>query len=197
MKHNKTLLYLTPLMKYYGPEFVRTINQITAQGWYAKDILYPDNDARLFMVANIAKTNTDLFNQKLNFLKDKVYFETDYPFDVFDQTMYHTLVFKLPIRFKGAYQKFLNSKYSQMMDELTVEKFFSYSNQKNTKVRARYYKAYNVLTKNDDFRKEFESMLNSYCVHTEGSPIVLEEDCELDYLINEKEEFLNLNYECT
>lgn len=195
MRHNKTLLYLTPLMKYYGPEFVNTINSLSANGWYAKDILYPNNDARLFVTVNIDKTNTNSFNQKLSFLKDKVYFEADYPYDLFDQTMIHVLVMKLPIRFRGAYQHFLNSKYSQMFNDLTIEKFFSYNNQKNTKVKARYYKAYNVLTQNDDFRLEFEKMINSYSVHTEGSPIVLDHEAELDFLINPKEEFLN--YECT
>lgn len=120
--HNRTRLYINPVFKAYGNDFVNNIRKFStmASGIGDADV-YHDG---IFFLFNVERSNIR------SFLKDFIYFRRhhsyidDYLFGDLVYSKLHMLVLKLPPQYRNAKDAFVKGAYSQMYNEITIKKYF-------------------------------------------------------------------------
>jgi len=122
--NNKTFMFLVPILRYYGDNFINYINNIdrVAFGISQKGIDYK-NDRPIFILIN-SSFNTKFFNEFLQWIRTKSFYITDYIFGNANNSDYHMIVIKTPDVFKDAYDNFIIGKYSKMFDEKDINTYF-------------------------------------------------------------------------
>ena len=121
---NKTLQFLIPILKYYGETFSTYIDNINRVAFLIKmkDIEIDENELPIFIIYD-GKYKPSYTESFINYLKNTTIFINDFlhgnPYD-----RIRVLVIRFPEKYKNAYFKFKEGKYSEMYDEETINKYF-------------------------------------------------------------------------
>lgn len=188
----KTRQYLNPVLKLYGKDFLNEIKKLyTVRSGIGDMILEvklkKEYRQHLFLLINVDKTDPDVFQDVLDYLRDHSSYESDYPFDDIKEGNLHMIVVRVPKDTTNAVEQFRQSKYSKMYSPALIDKLF----QKTASVSD---VTYSVLKKDDQYRFIFESMINRRSkIQDENTRIILPEDAELDYLIEIDKEIFRID----
>lgn len=185
---NKSYLYLLPAFNLYPEEFTNKMKHLSICTVTIGDVFYKKQDQYQLLVLVNKKFSKDSFFDLVDwFIKNK-YMEGFYPFCLSHYT--YVLVFNIPKRAEKAYENFMYSKYSKMYEGI-VDKVIKFRDSDTKNQRALKKRIYNVLTKDPLYRTKFEAYINNIlCKDTEGSPIILDDDSELESQIIMSEEIL-------
>ena len=199
---NKTLTYLSPVLNYYGEEFMSMRKSLYATGVYMDDLLCQlKGEYYLFLLVNVQKTLrkgiVKDFNLVLKQLREHEAVAYDYPFGELFSGKLHVVVFKVPEKYYSAYSRimdYLNGrtkvvKYSRMYPPDEVEALF-------VRIYGEKNKAVKVFRQDPEYREQFENALNRIGIHAADNQgnvdwLILPEDAELEFLPQHKEELLN------
>jgi hypothetical protein len=183
--HNRTKVYLAPMLNYYGDTFRSLIRKLETTAVGIADILEKtDNKYCLYFLVNTKKDKLKVFDGVLHMLKSYSFFVKDYPFGEIFNNQLHMLVFEIPEELHGAYDAFLDSKYSKMLTTEQIDILFNRVYGKTAAVQ--------VMTKDPEYRVKFEERVNSLSATSEKSTwITLPEDAELDFVIQLEQEVFN------
>lgn len=121
--HNKTRLYLNPIFKAYGNEFVNRIRKFStvASGIGDGDMYYDD---AVFFLFNVDRSDIKGFVQDFTYFRRHYSYVDDYLFGDLIYSKLHMLVLRLPVKYRSAKDAFIRGAYSKMYDDFTVRKFF-------------------------------------------------------------------------
>jgi len=151
---NKTYIFLSHVMKEYGNVFFSNmINGLIACG-IGDSVYYNVKNSipkyNLFLLHKIKEGKTFLKRAK-----SLPCYVDDYPLDLNKECQYHMSVIQIPSKYHKAYDKFIESKYSEMYEQNDLNEL-KISNDK------RFIQVYYMLTKNDTYFEEFKKAVNDY-----------------------------------
>jgi len=178
---NRTLKYIAPLLRAYGKDFVSLLNKVRIKAFTIGDLKFSDSlSDYIFIIVSIE--NIKGFYALKNYLQKTDYYVDDYIFSL--KNKLHCMVINNP-RSK-AIDYFLSGRYSQMLSEEDINRFFL----KTVTVKGieRYTDVYSILTK----RKDYDNIFLDKIKRDFNSNIdKLEESTEYDYPPILGEEVLN------
>jgi hypothetical protein len=183
--HNYTRVYMAPLMNYYGEIFRMSMRKLEHTAVGIMDMLHKEDDKYcLYFLINTSSKKSRDFDEALNHLSSYNFFVRDYPFGEVFENRLHMLVFRIPDELQGAYDAFVESRYSKMLSQHHIDTLF----------RKIYgdTKAVKVMMKDKKYKEDFERSINSICIIDEKSTwITLPDDAELDFMLDLKHEIFN------
>lgn len=199
---NKTYKYLLPIINTYSKEFIHHYNTVSESllACGINDVKYElatmeKNTHLLFLIYDtngkfdpVKKMYKDLklsksnFNKYLSFVRSYTHYINDYYFDNVRGNR-HCVVFKVPTKYKQAYDKCLESKFSLMFTKSELTELKINPKTRSGKPDLRYL----VLTKDNSYRQQFEELVNK----TFDTNITLEQDVELDFPFIKGNEIFN------
>jgi hypothetical protein len=158
---NRTAMYLLPLMKAYGDEFLKNFSKVisTPKAFGIDDYKGPHYDNALYA----------LFKPNEHFLTiEKIRNHEAYLDDyVFSDPKYQVLVVRLP---REVIVNFLEGNYSKIINKVEIEKFYKKKVRKNGKEN--YTKVYSVVKKLPHQRQAFiNEVWEDFKSNIEGSVI--------------------------
>jgi hypothetical protein len=177
---NRTLKYILPLIKKYHDSLLITmLNSVGILAVGIGDMIYDSklikNQHVFVLIDN--KANPSIFNELIEYVMDKDYYEDDYPFDNLLTGRMQMVIFKLP---KDIIKEFLEGKYSKLYYYEDARDFILDDNTFNVLIKSKEHKA--------TFIKELQVEF--------GTTLTMEElgDRELDIPPKKPEEFFNYRY---
>jgi Fe-S cluster assembly iron-binding protein IscA len=177
---NRTLKYILPLIKKYHDNLLITmLNSVGILAVGIGDMIYDSklvkNQHVFVLIDN--KANPSIFNELIEYVMDKDYYEDDYPFDNLLTGRMQMVIFKLP---KDIIKEFLEGKYSKLYYYEDARDFILDDNTFNVLIKSKEHKA--------TFIKELQVEF--------GTTLTMEElgDRELDIPPKKPEEFFNYRY---
>lgn len=177
---NRTLKYILPLIKKYHDNLLITmLNSVGILAVGIGDMLYDSkqykNQHVFILIDN--KANPSIFNELIDYIMDKEYYEDDYSFDNIITGRMQMVILKLP---EDVIQQFLDGKYSKMYYYEDARDFIIDNN------------VYNVLIKSKEHKPTFIKELEIEF----GTTLTMEElgDRELDIPPKKSEEIFNYRY---
>ncbi len=199
---NKTYKYLLPIVNTYSKEFIYQYNMVSESllACGVNDVLYESainekNTHLLFLIYDVngkfdatkkmyhdLKIGKSTFNQYLSFVRNYTHYINDYYFDNIKGNR-HCVILKVPTKYKQAYDKCLESKFSLMFTKSELTELKINAKTRSGKPDLRYL----VLTKDNSYRQQFEQLVNE----TFDTNIRLEKDVELDFPFINKNEIFN------
>lgn len=208
---NKTARYILPIIESYSNEYKYQFREINP-GLLASaigDIKYDaakgkKTEYALFMLFDINgafDVNTrqhsqpilgrTKFNGFLKWVRNYTYYVDDYYFRELSETRADNkqnhlccVITKIPKRYHGAYDRFLESAYSKMYSEEDLRSLHILPNLADKRANP----IWSILTKDSAYKKEFERSVNAQF----GTNVVIQDDRELDIPIRKKDEWLNV-----
>jgi len=126
---NKTWRFLAPCLRDHGSEFVKKYNPAAKLALGIYDELL--SKARITTGRNIytvfdKKKNATAFRALMDYVRGQPFFKGDYcPDSDMINTYLHCLVIEIPEEYYDAYDKFLQSKYSEMYTPRQLKYLFS------------------------------------------------------------------------
>lgn len=207
---NKTAKYILPIVDTYSNEFKYQFKNVN-RGLLASaigDIKYDDAKGKvteyaLFLLYDIngafdANTRQHvepllgrtMFNQFLKYCRSYTYYLDDYYFRPFTDTPNFKeqhlccVITRVPKKYHGAYDKFLQSAYSRMYNEEDLKALHVVPVRADNKANP----IWKVLTKDASYKKEFERNVNDYY----GTNVVIDDDREFDLPIRKADEYFNV-----
>lgn len=174
---NRTRLYLTPIVNTYGKTLTARLNQTAILAWGLYDVLYLKAKGKselkhhLFVLqdpggkysANLERyinrtAGAKIYNAWLEYVRSTRYYVDDYVFEPLIKNDHHghMVMFQIPDRFRGAYDRFLEDKFSEMYNKNNLE---------DLKIRKKLPTGsesvvWKVLTKQEDYKEEFIEKIN-------------------------------------
>lgn len=171
---NKSYIYLFPLFKSLYRIQLPTIfrNKIKIAAIGIKDYLQPSFNNHIFICIDVLTTGRNNMEDILSNIQGFSLYETDYA--IYDN--YHMIVLKAEKKLLEALNKFKESKYSEMLDDI------------NPKIIYENKEICNILLKTPQAKKNFiEIIKGKYNIDDETiDEIVLN---EYDFKIDESENF--------
>jgi len=177
---NRTATYLLPLLKAYGPDFLKVYSKIISvpRAFAIDDTKGPHYENALYSVFK----PSEHFSAIEELRSHEAYLD-DY---VYTNPNFHVIVIRLP---RHVIAPFLEGNYSKLVNNVEVEKFYKKMIRKNMKEQ--YTKVYSVVKKLPHQRQKFiQQVWEDFGSNIEGSHIE-----EYDYPPILGQEILN--YECS
>lgn len=177
---NRSLKYLLPLTKKYHDDMLVTmLNSVGILAIGIGDMIYNSElfkHQHLFILID-NKANPTIFNELIEYIMDKDYYEDDYSYDNLLTGRMQMIIFKLP---KDTIDKFLQGKYSKLYYYEDARDFIIDDNTFNVLIKSKKHKP--------TFIKELEIEF--------GTTLTLEEigDRELDIPPKKEEELFNYKH---
>ncbi len=176
---NKTYLYLTPVISYYGKDLSIRLGKIFKHAIGIGDSIMPLNYVSNNTIFILFKT--DLVNVIMHdfiiWFRKQSYYVTDYAFDNIKTGNKHMIVLKIPNKYYQTMTNFKLGKYSGMYNQSEIKKFFKINS--NT---------FNVLTREKETLKKYVDEINrEWDTNFEYE----EWDAEIDHPPVSKEEVFN------
>ena len=177
---NRSLKYLLPLTKKYHDDMLVTmLNSVGILAVGIGDMIYDSccfkNQHIFILIDN--KANPTIFNELIEYIMDKDYYENDYSYDNLLTGRMQMIIFKLP---KDTIDKFLQGKYSKLYYYEDARDFIIDDSTFNVLIKSKKQKP--------TFIKELEIEF--------GTTLTLEEigDRELDIPPKKEEELFNYKH---
>lgn len=193
---NKTWAYIYPLLRLYGNDLIKYLNQFIKLGIGLGDTnLKYQFGKELYILLSIEDPNntnqnnllnTMNFNRFLNWLKDQDFYIRDYLYILRDRNKKHMIVLKIPENTmdKNSFDYFIDGKYSLMYNKDILNKVFNNSTWKHS---------YKVLTKDKSYIQTFVNIVNKdFDTNITVSDYI---NAELDYPPLIEEEIFNYKNE--
>ncbi len=177
---NRSLKYLLPLTKKYHDDMLVTmLNSVGILAIGIGDMVYNSElfkHQHLFILID-NKANPTIFNELIEYVMDKDYYEDDYSYDNLLTGRMQMIIFKLP---ENVIDKFLQGKYSKLYYYEDARDFIIDDSTFNVLIKSKKHKP--------TFIKELEIEF--------GTTLKLEEigDRELDIPPKKDEELFNYKY---
>jgi hypothetical protein len=192
---NRTRQYLYPIVKSYGPEFVRAVDSIFKVAVGIGDIIVNTcgihHEKHLFLLCD-AMFNPEQFQKSLTWLRDNVAYEDDYVFDMVHSGRLHMIVIKVPDIYYDTLVKFKKGEFSKMYSKEDIMKFFTYTGH-DKKQAELYDNIQKVLIHDHNYKVKFAKKIAEEFNIEEGYPAEeIEPEQEFEFPILTKEEFFNL-----
>lgn len=145
---NKTLMYLLPLIKVYGNEFISKFEQLKLKYCGIGDFNYDEEVGQnIFCVFEVA--NYRVFEKFEEYIRKQDFFVDSYIFSIKDNL--HCFVFKFP--YSNIIDKFLSGKYSEMFSNEDIDRLYLKTFRRRG---VEYYTdVYSVLTKREEYKNIF------------------------------------------
>lgn len=173
---NRTSAYLAPIIQMYHKVFRSKLLELKRVAWGIGDSLYKElNDCKyhLFLLVE-----NDKLAQFLPFFRECKYYGDDYKYD----NNYHILVIKMEDRFHKAYDKFLDSRYSEMYSLFDTKRII------NRYIDGKPNPVFYILTRDEKYETIFQDILRKE-FNLDITPDVT--DREYDFPLDLKEEIFN------
>lgn len=144
MNLNRTWKYLGATFYHYGSEFTDKLNTVFKLAAGIGDTLHEKKETLpyIYLLCD-AKYQPRNFERVLTWFKYHPEYVTDYPYDPdLKDVRRHMIVFRLPEKAHKAYDKFLDSKYSEMFTKEEVNIIFEPERRNITGVLLKKEKAF-------------------------------------------------------
>lgn len=146
---NKTVKYLTPVLKEYGREFADKFNNVFKVAIGIGDIVVENagykHEKHLFILIR-TKIGAEMkfFTQFLEWVKNQSdVYQDDYTFGNIQKSSLHMIVIKFPEKYYKSFETFKIGGYSKMFDKEALNKFFnSFPRTKRVLIKNHEYKFY-------------------------------------------------------
>lgn len=183
-----------PCLKEYGGHFVNRLNVTRKMAAGIYDTLL--NGAQVGAGRNVyvlfnKKSTPKEFKSFLNYTKGQSYFKYDYcPEPDLLAAYAHCIVIEIPEKYFGAYDKFLQSKYSEMYNEQELKYLFSSKGKQEE--YAILSKSNTALTKfKKTIEEEFGEKINTESVYNSEWELPLKKKEEIFNCTSEDRIFFN------
>lgn len=167
---NRTARYLLPLLKVYGNTFINKFNLTRLKYCGIGDYNYDEKiGENIFLVIEVV--NWRVFDDFYRYIISQDYYVDDYIFSLKDNL--HCFVLKFP--YTNIINTFLEGKYSKLLAEEDIEKYYLKTYRKNGVEH--YTPVYSILTKKEGYKYIFlETLKEDF-----NTMIELDNDFEYDY----------------
>ena len=125
MKSSKSWLYLTPLLRLYGNNFANSIIPLTEQVGVGDSAIGVEYSNHIFWLlkGSIYKVYQVVFH-----LREQDYYEDDYAYsdltNLHEDNYLHMIIIKIPDMYNGVVEKFLEGRFSEMLDAEVVKELY-------------------------------------------------------------------------
>lgn len=175
---NFTKKYLFPALLFYGNDFRRKVLGLNRIAVGIGDVIIEKcNQSFDYPILMLLKTTHFSFIGFLEWVKEQPYYLYDYAFDSLLCGSLHIVVIQFPTEMIAAYNKFLESKYSEMYSANQIEEFFLKEDTKN------------ILYKNPSYKENFKKRIQKEFCYYQYIPNY---HCkEYEFPISKKQEIFN------
>lgn len=179
---NKTLKYLFPTLRAYGPGLRNKISELHKVAVGVHDDFYKAQITPSIFILIDREHYRNKTISTLNWLRYQPYYVTDYPYDDLVNGRLHMIILRLPKRFHHSFEAFTKGKYSEMFTDEEIEEF--------VKTDVDMFGAYKVLTRKKEAYTEFlEKIEESFgMVEVKATDLI---DKELDFPLEKEKEIFN------
>ena len=187
---NKTRNYLIPCITDYGKSFNKLLDGFSHIASTIDDTNSPFERYQVGLVINVARSDLLSFTERMISLRKHPAYVRDYLYGEILYDKLHVIVIQIPEQYHVSYDHFVNGKYSQMYSLQEISRLFDPEKMKSETMRNfRLFLQLNLI-RHPDAKERFEHILNKGYEDTSASPIILEDESELDYLPKAVEEIL-------